>query len=217
MIARNLTLDHLSNRGNLLLSVVTVSCVPIADDDYLEDLTFEVTSRKVKAAVQIAASIFLNWGVQCSESGCSELGSARSRTVIGNRVGTAAWWHSCPSRYPPHGQRLQVELDPIGSPATLGGPTGVAAPPSRSSRRRIFPMFLFGSGSLRNSITRGNLYPVKWRLQCESTSASVSVGAFGTITTLTTSLERSSRTPIPPPPAHPGASSRRPRSSWETP
>jgi hypothetical protein len=69
MIARNLTLDHLSNRGNLLLSVVTVSCVPIADDDYLEDLTFEVTSRKVKAAVQIAASIFLNWGFSAAKAG----------------------------------------------------------------------------------------------------------------------------------------------------
>jgi hypothetical protein len=34
--------------------------VPIADDDDLEDLTFEATSRKVKAAVQIAGSIFLN-------------------------------------------------------------------------------------------------------------------------------------------------------------
>jgi len=35
--------------------------VPIAEDDNLEDLTFEAASRKVKVAVQIAGSIFLSW------------------------------------------------------------------------------------------------------------------------------------------------------------
>jgi hypothetical protein len=40
---------------------VTANNVPIADDDNLEDLTFDAASRKVKADVQIASSIFLNW------------------------------------------------------------------------------------------------------------------------------------------------------------
>jgi hypothetical protein len=40
---------------------VAANYVPIADDDNLEDLIFQAARRKVKAAVQIAGSIFLNW------------------------------------------------------------------------------------------------------------------------------------------------------------
>ncbi len=42
--------------------------VPIADSHDFEDLTFVVTSLKAKAAVQIAGSIFLTGGLQCSVS-----------------------------------------------------------------------------------------------------------------------------------------------------
>jgi hypothetical protein len=53
------------------------SLVPIADSHDFEDLTFVATSLKAKAAVQIAGSIFLTGGLQCSATGHTDPACAR--------------------------------------------------------------------------------------------------------------------------------------------
>lgn len=59
MIARNLTLDHLSNRCTLLLPVVTVSYVPIAVSRESQDRSFADMVRGAKADLQIAGPFSL--------------------------------------------------------------------------------------------------------------------------------------------------------------
>src|SRR5262249_35091446 len=66
---------------------------------------------------------------------------------------------------------------------------------SRSSRRRILPTFDFGN-SLRNSTSRGHLYPVRCSRQCASSASAVSVASFLTAKSLTASPDLASGTPI---------------------
>src|SRR6266496_1544697 len=65
---------------------------------------------------------------------------------------------------------------------------------SRNSRRRILPTFVLGR-SLRNSISRGHLYPVRCSRQCFITSAAVSAGSFLTTKRFTASPDFASGTP----------------------